>query len=83
MIAAAAQGLVELRDGWLNPAGIEPEALAERTLTNLYNQRPSWLANAHHDLGRAVLAAYGWPPDASDDAILERLLELNLSRQPG
>jgi hypothetical protein len=53
-----------------------------RTLTNLYNQRPTWLANAHDDLDRAVLAAYGWPPNAGDDAILEQLLELNLSRQP-
>jgi type II restriction/modification system DNA methylase subunit YeeA len=81
-IAAAARELVRLRDGWLNPPGLDPAALAVRTLTNLYNQRPSWLANAHADLDRAVLAAYGWPPNASDDAILEQLLELNLSRQP-
>jgi hypothetical protein len=81
-IAAAAQRLVELRDGWLNPSGLAEPELAKRTLTNLYNQRPSWLANAHEDLDRAVLAAYGWPPNAGDDAILEQLLELNLSRQP-
>jgi len=81
-IAAAAQRLVELRDGWLNPSGLAEPELAKRTLTNLYNQRPTWLANAHDDLDRAVLAAYGWPPDAGDDVILEQLLELNLSRQP-
>ena len=81
-IAAAARELVRLRDGWLNPPGLDPTELAVRTLTNLYNQRPTWLTNAHDDLDRAVLAAYGWPPDAGDDVILEQLLELNLGRQP-
>jgi hypothetical protein len=54
--------------------------LAKRTLTNVYNQRPTWLADAHRRLDEAVFAAYGWPPDLSDDQILERLLELNLAR---
>jgi type II restriction/modification system DNA methylase subunit YeeA len=81
-IGAAARRLVELRDGWLNPPDIEPEALANRTLTNLYNERPTWLANVHADLDRAVFAAYGWPPDVPDEEILERLLELNLEREP-
>jgi len=27
-----------------------------------------------------VAAAYGWPADLTDDAILERLLALNLER---
>jgi type II restriction/modification system DNA methylase subunit YeeA len=81
-IAAASGRLVELRDGWLNPPGLSDDELVRRTLTNLYNERPTWLANAHTDLDRAVLAAYGWPPDLPDDAILERLLELNLSREP-
>jgi hypothetical protein len=27
-----------------------------------------------------VFAAYGWPPDLSDEEILERLLALNLER---
>jgi type II restriction/modification system DNA methylase subunit YeeA len=51
-----------------------------RTLTNLYNQRPTWLDNAHRKLDEAVFAAYGWPSDLSDDEILARLLELNLAR---
>ena len=54
--------------------------LKKRTLTNLYNQRPAWLANAHRDLDEAVAAAYGWPADLSDDEILKRLLDLNLAR---
>jgi type II restriction/modification system DNA methylase subunit YeeA len=52
--------------------------LAKRTLTNLCNQRPTWLADAHRRLDEAVLAAYGWPADLTDEQILERLLELNL-----
>jgi type II restriction/modification system DNA methylase subunit YeeA len=54
--------------------------LKERTLTNLYNQRPRWLADAHDALDRAVAAAYGWPEDISMDDALQRLLALNLER---
>ncbi|WP_051328556.1 class I SAM-dependent DNA methyltransferase [Geminicoccus roseus] len=54
--------------------------LRKRTLTNLYNQRPAWLLNAHKVLDEAVAAAYGWPADLSDDEILARLLALNLER---
>jgi type II restriction/modification system DNA methylase subunit YeeA len=80
-IAATARRLVELRDGWLNPPGLEPDELAKRTLTNLYNARPTWLAQAHERLDAAVFAAYGWPSDLLDDDILARLLELNLARE--
>ena len=52
--------------------------LAKRTLTNLYNQRFTWLAQAHERLDSAVFAAYGWPTTMTDDEILERLLSLNL-----
>ena len=51
--------------------------LKKRTLTNLYNQRPQWLVNAHKDLDDAVAAAYGWPADISDDDVLRNLLTLN------
>jgi hypothetical protein len=54
--------------------------LAKRTLTNLYNERPAWLANAHATLDAAVAAAYGFEPDLSDEAILEKLLALNVER---
>ncbi len=81
-IGAAARRLVELRDGWLDPPGLSGPDLAKRTLTNLYNERPTWLANAHSDLDRAVLAAYGWPADLPADEILARLLDLNLAREP-
>jgi type II restriction/modification system DNA methylase subunit YeeA len=54
--------------------------LAKRTLTNLYNLRPQWLANAHATLDAAVAAAYGWPADIADDEVLGRLLALNRER---
>ena len=62
--------------------GFEKE-LAKRTLTNLYNLRPAWLAAAHAQLDAAVAAAYGWADytaDMPDDEILRRLLALNLQR---
>jgi type II restriction/modification system DNA methylase subunit YeeA len=54
--------------------------LAERTLTNLYNQRPQWLVALHDKLDHAVAAAYGWPLDISDEDALANLLDLNLAR---
>lgn len=79
-VESAAQALDQLRSGWLNPEGITGRDLAKRTLTNLYNQRPTWLDQAHERLDRAVYAAYGWDYPLSDDEVLSRLLELNLAR---
>ncbi len=70
----------ELREGWLNPEGISAAELRKRTLTNLYNARPTWLENIHGRLDAAVADAYGWPADLADGEILERLLALNLER---
>ncbi|MBA2362764.1 MAG: hypothetical protein H0V86_04455, partial [Chloroflexia bacterium] len=79
-IANAARELVEKRDRWLNPEGASEAELKKRTLTNLYNERPTWLALARERLDRAVLDAYDWPHDLSDEALLERLLALNVER---
>ena len=79
-IAAAAGRLNQLREGWLNPPNATASELKKRTLTNLYNQRPTWLANDHAALDAAVAAAYGWSDGLSDVDILERLLALNLQR---
>jgi len=54
--------------------------LKKRTLTNLYNERPAWLANAHGNLDEAVAAAYGWAAGLDDDEILRRLFDLNQAR---
>ena len=57
------------------------QALGRRTLTNLYNERPQWLVDAHGELDAAVAGAYGWVPDISAENILQELLTLNLSRR--
>src|SRR5438105_10218072 len=51
-------------------AAAKDARLKKRTLTNLYNERPTWLKLAHERLDRAVLAAYaatdpagGWSED--------------------
>jgi|SRR5271157_532532 len=79
-IATAARELVEKRDAWLNPPGASEHELKSRTLTNLYNARPSWLAEAHRKLDEAVSAAYGWPATLTDAEVLEYLLTLNQQR---
>jgi type II restriction/modification system DNA methylase subunit YeeA len=79
-IAKAARSLDERRNGWLNPLGLSEAELRRRTLTNLYNQRPSWLAQAHERLDRMVYAAYGWEYPLDSEEVLARLVELNLSR---
>ena len=56
------------------------KALRKRTLTNLNNARPQWLADAHDALDAAVAAAYGWPAGISDDEVLRALLTLNGDR---
>ena len=85
-IAEAAVNLEELRGNWLKPAveegkaGLTEEELKGRTLTNLYNQSPSWLVNAHGELDAAVAVAYGWAVDLGEQEVLGRLLGLNLER---
>jgi type II restriction/modification system DNA methylase subunit YeeA len=79
-IADAARELVAKRDAWLNPPGAREAELKKRTLTNLYNARPAWLADAHRKLDEAVFAAYGWPSTLTDAELLERLLALNHQR---
>ena len=59
--------------------------LKRRTLTNLYNARPPWLANAHAALDAAVADAYGWGEEQragtlTDDELLARLFRLNGER---
>ena len=51
--------------------------LKARTLTNLYNARPQWLADAHAALDDAVAEAYGWDAGISNDEALQVLLTRN------
>ncbi len=75
-ISDAAKALVELRDPqlWLPH---RPKLPGMRSLTQLYNDKPKWLKNAHFKLDLAVMDAYGWPHGLDDQEILKRLLELN------
>jgi hypothetical protein len=77
---AIGRALVDKRDHRLNTEGASEADLKKKTLTDLYNQRPTWLDLAHKRLDEAVLDAYAWPHDLTDDQILERLLVLNLER---
>ena len=79
-IGEAARALNELRENWLNPVDMPASELKKRTLTNLYNVRPTWLDHAHKTLDAAVAAAYGWPVDLEEQDILGWLLTLNLER---
>ena len=54
--------------------------LKKRTLTNLYNESPTWLKNVQAELNEAVANAYGWPVNLSENKILSNLLELNYER---
>ena len=85
-VADIAKTLMWHRKNVLTPTEMATEKMIrEMTLTNVYNNNHAWLRNDHEKLDRAVFDAYGWsedPADLDDDTILERLLELNLSREP-
>ena len=76
----------QLRENWRNPTdlfgnpALNADQLRRRTLTNLYNEYPTWLSHAHATLDAAVAAAYGWPAELAEGEVLERLLALNLAR---
>ncbi len=70
-VPAEARGLI--RQSAIMAAAAKDANLKKRTLTNLYNQRPTWLKLAHAELDRSVLAAYaaedgegGWREDWAD-----------------
>src|SRR5208283_5728994 len=74
------RGIGTVRYPRLVPKDAHVFDLAKRTLTNLYNERPTWLDLAHKALDEAVFDAYGWDPLMTDEQILAALLELNLER---
>lgn len=47
-----------IRQSAIDAAAAKDKRLKKRTLTNLYNERPTWLRLAHKALDEAVLAAY-------------------------
>ncbi len=59
-----------VRHSAIMAAAANDARLKNRTLTKLYNERPTWLKHSHEALDRAVLAAYaatdpagGWLED--------------------
>jgi len=74
-IAAAARTLDVQRR-----ASLEAGEIPVPTLAGLYRLRPPWLEELHARLDAAVAAAYGWPADLPDDAVISRLLDLNRAR---
>ncbi len=81
-ITSVAKELDEKRRAWSDPPSAPEAELKKRTLTNLYNERPTWLRNLHARLDRAAWDAYGWPVDevpgaVEEEILLERLLVLN------
>ena len=85
-IGEVAKMMMWHRKNMLTPRENTPEdMIREMTLNDIYNKNHRWLQIDHEKLDRAVINAYNWtenPEDLDDDTILERLLELNLSRQP-
>lgn len=55
-----------VRQSAIMAAAAKDARLKKRTLTNLYNERPTWLKLAHQQLDRAVLAAYAAVDPAGD-----------------
>src|SRR6267142_7172750 len=62
-----------LRHSAIMAVAAKDPRLKKRTLTNLYNERPTWLKVAHLELDKAVLAAYAatdpagnWAEDWAD-----------------
>jgi hypothetical protein len=65
-------GLLDRRSGVRKISEVVP--LTRRLIRDPCGAEPTWLLNAHEDLDRAVFAAYGWPPDLSDEEVLLELL---------
>lgn len=63
-----------------NNRQIEIDKFTEATPTDLTLIDIQELDDIHQDLDRAVLSAYGWPYDLTDEQILGNLLALNLER---
>ena len=72
----AAEVLDDVHPACLDPPRATPEQLRKRTLTNLYNERPAWLAHRHAALDRAVWETYGWEDDPAETAD-EQILSLS------
>ena len=79
-VGEAARRLVQLRDGWLNPPGLDPADFAKRTLTNLHNPAPHLARRLPRRPRRRDVDACKGARDLADEGILGRLPELAVDR---
>ena len=63
--------------------GAAAKGLKVRTVTDVYDARPQWLADAQAALDAAVAAAYGWEAHVAEEDALGALLGLNLAEGGG
>jgi len=72
-----------IRQSAIDAACAKDPQLKKRTLTNLYNERPTWLRLAHRKLDEAVLAAYTHvDPDGAWDPAWAAVFEETGAGQP-
>ncbi len=72
-----------IRQSAIDAAAAKDPRLKKRTLTNLYNERPTWLRLAHKALDEAVLGAYaGTDPDGAWDPAWAKVFEETGAGQP-
>ncbi len=77
-IAGASGPASGMTDGGAGKESVPPLTEAER---DIYDAGlVGTLKSIHDDIDAAVFEAYGWPADLDDEAILERLVALNLER---
>jgi hypothetical protein len=73
-------GLVYYRETTKSGKLFDPSQFAQETRKSVTRAEIQELDDVHRGLDAAVLDAYGWPPNLTDEEILERLLTLNLHR---
>ncbi len=72
-----------IRQSAIDAACAKDPKLKKRTLTNLYNERPTWLRLAHKALDQAVIAAYAAvDPDGDWDTAWAEVFEETGAGQP-
>jgi len=72
-----------IRQSAIDAACAKDSKLKKRTLTNLYNERPTWLRLAHKALDEAVLAAYAAvDPEGDWDTAWAEVFEETGAGQP-
>ena len=69
-----------LKTSWKKGLPQDARNSIQKTRRSLSLADAQELDDIHRALDAAVLRAYGWPATLSDEAILERLLALNLAR---